>query len=72
MSGLVISSVEDRILGVEFDKKLSKKHKAIIEELDELYVYNEDVEEWFKNPGGDTQIILLCPYFYKDNLEKIF
>lgn len=63
MSGLVISSVEDRILGVEFDKKLSKKHKAIIEELDELYVYNEDVEEWFKNPGGGYSNNTLMPIF---------
>lgn len=62
--GLDLSSVEARISDSEPEKKLSKKDKAIIEEIEELYDYNEEVEEWFRNPGGiPANVLTKLPKF---------
>lgn len=51
-AGLDLSSVEMKTSKIDHDKKLTKAERAIIEEVDELYDYDEEAEEWFKNPGG--------------------
>ncbi|WP_029191926.1 ATP-dependent nuclease [Paenibacillus elgii] len=51
-AGLDLTSVEMKTSKIDRDKKLTKPERAIIEEVDELYDYDEEAEEWFKNPGG--------------------
>jgi putative ATP-dependent endonuclease of OLD family len=63
-AGLDLSSVQDRIIESELEKKLSKKDKSVIDEIEELYEYNEEVEEWFKNPGGiPANVLTKLPKF---------
>lgn len=51
-AGLDISPISDKITSIQMTKKLSAKEKAIVLDLDDLYDYNEQNEDWFENPGG--------------------
>lgn len=57
-SGLDITSVEEKLMGIDPDKKLTTKQQQLIDEIEELYDYNENEEEWFRNPGGIPGIVL--------------
>lgn len=63
-AGLDLTSVEAKISEVDRDRKITAKVKAIIEEVEELYEYNEESEEWFKNPGGiPANVLIKLPKF---------
>ncbi|MDQ0913943.1 ATP-dependent endonuclease [Paenibacillus sp. V4I5] len=63
-SGLDITEVADKLTGVDHEKKLGKKEIGILEDLEDLYDYDEDNEEWFRNPGGiPANVLTKLPKF---------
>lgn len=57
-AGLDLTSVEEKLVGIDPDRRLTAKQQQIIDEVEDLYDYNEDEEEWFRNPGGIPGIVL--------------
>ena len=50
--GLDRAYLEEKFGEFDPNKRLSATQLKEIDELEELYDFNEDREEWFKNPGG--------------------
>ncbi|MBL0388021.1 AAA family ATPase [Tumebacillus sp. ITR2] len=57
-AGLDEEIVDQLFSGADRAKKLLKKQTEILEELDEMYDFNEAEEDWFINPGGIPSIVL--------------
>lgn len=56
--GLDLTSVEGKLGGIDPNRRLTAKQQQIIDEIEDLYDYNENEEEWFRNPGGIPGIVL--------------
>lgn len=57
-AGLDLTSIEEKLVDIDPNRKLSTKQQQIFDEIEELYDYNEEQEDWFRNPGGIPGIVL--------------
>lgn len=63
-TGLNLSQVADRLAGIDSEKRLTRKEIAIIEDIEDMYDYDEESEEWFRNPGGiPANVLVKLPKF---------
>lgn len=75
-AGLDESQLEEKLGTVDREKRLSKTEKTKVEELEELYDYDENTEEWFENPGGiPANVLQRMPKFLlipaQDKVEEL-
>ncbi|WP_410514009.1 AAA family ATPase [Paenibacillus sp. BR2-3] len=57
-ASLDMSLIKDKIGSIAPTKKLTAKELNYIKELEDLYDYDEQNEEWFRNPGGIPSNVL--------------
>lgn len=51
-AGLDEEIINDKFNSIDKDKSLNRKNQGMIYEIEDLYDFDDEEEEWFKNPGG--------------------
>jgi len=75
-NGLSEDLIPEALKNIEPTKSLTAKQREIIEELEELYNFDNSQETWFKNPGGiPGNVLLRLPRFLlipaQDKLDEL-
>lgn len=75
-NGIDISVIEEIFGSIDKNKKLSNSQLKKLEEIDEIYEFDESEEVWFQNPGGiPGNVLHRLPKFLlipaKDKLDEL-
>lgn len=63
-NGLIERVLPESLKTIDKDKALTKPQLQLLESLDELYIFDENEETWFKNPGGiPGNVLIRLPKF---------
>ncbi|ULL19336.1 DUF2813 domain-containing protein [Paenibacillus sp. H1-7] len=58
VAGLDLTGIGSKLADIDPERRLTARQQQIIDEVEDLYDYKEDEEEWFRNPGGIPGIVL--------------